>query len=66
MMATAFGGLGVFCNTPEQVHEAVKRFIEKRLAGKALTTVINVSISPYGSRKAQEFEWLTSSDKSKL
>ncbi|KAL3894613.1 MAG: hypothetical protein SGCHY_005177 [Lobulomycetales sp.] len=67
MMAVAFGGHGVYCEKPEQLYAAVQDFVSKRKEGKALTTVVNVAISPYGARKAQEFGWLTSSeDQSKL
>lgn len=59
MISIAFGGLGYLCDTPEQVSSRVGEFVESWKQGKAKTTVLNVLISPFGARKAQEFEWLT-------
>eukprot|EP00742_Colponemidia_sp_Colp-10_P002328 GILJ01002484.1.p1 GENE.GILJ01002484.1~~GILJ01002484.1.p1 ORF type:complete len:578 (+),score=93.01 GILJ01002484.1:237-1736(+) len=53
-IAEAFGGLGFFCRTPEEINAALKT----ALAAK-VPSVINVMISPYGSKKPQEHAWLT-------
>ncbi|KAJ3088763.1 2-hydroxyacyl-CoA lyase 1 [Quaeritorhiza haematococci] len=63
IMATAFGGVGIFVQTPQELDKAVK---EALTAHKDRLVIINVMISPYGVRKQQEFSWLTRSDEAKL
>jgi 2-hydroxyacyl-CoA lyase 1 len=61
-LATAFGGNGYFCQTPDETRKAVDKCIKERKEGKGKCNIINVIISPYGVRKQQEFDWLTRSD----
>jgi len=66
MIARAFGGVGIYAERPDEVNMAVKEFVANRKNDKAVTTILNVAISPYGARKEQEFDWLTRSDDAKL
>uniref|UniRef100_A0A7S3NBC2 2-hydroxyacyl-CoA lyase n=1 Tax=Euplotes harpa TaxID=151035 RepID=A0A7S3NBC2_9SPIT len=60
MMAEAFGGVGHSAKTPEEVESAMKL----SLADDKLH-LINVAIDPYGSKKPQEFAWLTKEEDKK-
>lgn len=55
-MMEMVGGQGAFCNTAQEVHDAVKVALD---AG--VPTIINVMIDPMAGRKAQQHEWLTKS-----
>lgn len=58
MMAEAFGGVGASAKTPEEIATALKAALSDDKVH-----VINVAIDPYGSKKPQEFAWLTKEDK---
>ncbi|MDZ4278431.1 MAG: thiamine pyrophosphate-dependent enzyme, partial [Dehalococcoidia bacterium] len=49
-----FGGLGFFCERPEEVRPALD---EAFASGKP--AVVNIMIDPRARRKQQEFGWLT-------
>jgi 2-hydroxyacyl-CoA lyase 1 len=53
-MAEAFGGLGFFCETPDELRSALKQAAD---SGK--TSIINVPIDLRSNRRQQEFGWLT-------
>lgn len=55
---TAFGGKGYFVQTPEELQESLKR----SLAETAKPSLINIMIEPQGTRKSQDFHWLTRSN----
>jgi 2-hydroxyacyl-CoA lyase 1 len=59
--AEAFGHPGYYCTKPEEVRASFQKALKDKK-----TCVINVVIQPAGQRKAQEFEWLTRTDVSKL
>lgn len=54
MMADAFGGVGHSAKTPEEIEKALNIALKDDKLH-----VINVAIDPYGSKKPQEFAWLT-------
>ena len=60
LMAEAFGGVGHKAKTPEEISKAMK----EALADTKLH-LINVAIDPYGSKKPQEFQWLTKEEDKK-
>ena len=61
MLATAFGGLGLFVTEPSQVQPAMR----KAMANK-MPTIINICISPLAGRRAQSHDWLSRSTEAKL
>lgn len=58
MLAEAFGGVGASAKTPEEIETALKAALSDDKVH-----VINVAIDPYGSKKPQEFGWLTKAEK---
>lgn len=62
LMADAFGGVGSSAKTPEEVTLRMKEALNDDKMH-----LINVAIDPYGSKKPQEFAWLTKEEpKAKL
>ncbi|XP_045713085.1 2-hydroxyacyl-CoA lyase 1 isoform X2 [Phyllostomus hastatus] len=55
---TAFGGKGYFVQTPEELRESLKQ----SLMEIAKPSLINIMIDPQGTRKSQDFHWLTRSN----
>jgi 2-hydroxyacyl-CoA lyase 1 len=53
-VAEAFGGLGFYCETPDELRDALQKATS---SGK--TCVINVPIDLRSNRRPQEFGWLT-------
>jgi thiamine pyrophosphate-dependent acetolactate synthase large subunit-like protein len=49
-----FGGLGFYCERPEEIGPAIKAAFE---SGKP--AVVNIAINPRAGRKPQQFAWLT-------
>lgn len=58
LLADAFGGVGASAKTPEEVSKAMDAALKDDKVH-----VINVAIDPYGSKKPQEFAWLTKEEK---
>jgi 2-hydroxyacyl-CoA lyase 1 len=58
LMADAFGGVGSSAKTPEEIAKT----LDVALKDDKMH-VINVAIDPYGSKKPQEFAWLTKEEK---
>ncbi|XP_054451423.1 2-hydroxyacyl-CoA lyase 1 [Pteronotus mesoamericanus] len=54
---TAFGGKGYFVQTPEELQESLKQ----SLVDTTKPALINIMIEPQGTRKSQDFHWLTRS-----
>jgi len=50
----AFGGLGFFCEKPDEIRPALEKAFE---SGKPC--VVNIMIDPRSRRRAQQFGWLT-------
>uniref|UniRef100_A0A4W2HSV7 2-hydroxyacyl-CoA lyase n=1 Tax=Bos indicus x Bos taurus TaxID=30522 RepID=A0A4W2HSV7_BOBOX len=55
---TAFGGKGYFVQTPEELQKSLRQ----SLADTTNPSLINIMIEPQGTRKAQDFHWLTRSN----
>jgi 2-hydroxyacyl-CoA lyase 1 len=53
-IAEAFGGLGFYCETPDEVRDALQKSYD---SGK--TSVVNIMIDIKAGRRPQEFAWLT-------
>lgn len=60
LMADAFGGVGHSAKTPEEIATALKESLNSDKLH-----LINVAIDPYGSKKPQEFAWLTKEEEKK-
>ena len=60
LMAEAFGGVGHNAKTPEEIGIALKEALDDNKLH-----LINVEIDPYGSKKPQEFAWLTKEEDKK-
>ena len=60
LMADAFGGVGHSAKTPDEIAKALKAALEDKKVH-----LINVAIDPYGSKKPQEFAWLTKEEDKK-
>nr|XP_004661373.1 2-hydroxyacyl-CoA lyase 1 [Jaculus jaculus] len=54
----AFGGKGYFVQTPEELQNSLRQ----TLADTSKPSLINIMIEPQGTRKAQDFHWLTRSN----
>eukprot|EP00164_Ancoracysta_twista_P002890 GFYU01003844.1.p1 GENE.GFYU01003844.1~~GFYU01003844.1.p1 ORF type:complete len:555 (-),score=74.72 GFYU01003844.1:1049-2713(-) len=57
-MAAAFGGKGYYVKTPQELTAAFADAMKQ-----SMPTIVNVMIDAYGTRKAQEFDWLTRGSK---
>ncbi|EDK31753.2 2-hydroxyphytanoyl-CoA lyase (macronuclear) [Tetrahymena thermophila SB210] len=57
-LADAFGGVGLFVKT----HNELKLALEQAFSKSDVLHIINVMIDPNGQRKEQEFSWLTRKD----
>ncbi|KAM5279562.1 2-hydroxyacyl-CoA lyase 1 [Ctenodactylus gundi] len=55
---TAFGGKGYFVQTPEELQKSLRQ----SLGDTTTPSLINIMIEPQGTRKAQDFHWLTRSN----
>jgi thiamine pyrophosphate-dependent acetolactate synthase large subunit-like protein len=53
-MIEGFGGLGFYCETPDQIGPAMQQAFE---SGKP--AIVNIAINPRAGRKPQQFAWLT-------
>jgi len=60
LMAEAFGGVGHSAQTPDEIATALKSALDDDKVH-----LINVAIDPYGSKKPQEFSWLTKEEDKK-
>nr|XP_013217238.1 2-hydroxyacyl-CoA lyase 1 [Ictidomys tridecemlineatus] len=54
----AFGGKGYFVQTPEELQKSLRQTLEDTTK----PSLINIMIEPQGTRKAQDFHWLTRSN----
>ncbi|KAI6053741.1 2-hydroxyacyl-CoA lyase 1 isoform X1 [Marmota monax] len=54
----AFGGKGYFAQTPEELQKSLRQTLEDTTK----PSLINIMIEPQGTRKAQDFHWLTRSN----
>ena len=61
MMATAFGGLGIFVTEPSQVQPALRKGLTN-----SMPTIINICINPMANRRAQSHDWLSRAVDAKL